>query len=69
MSERPSWSDLPERMAFGVSDGPIMQQGRVALVGTASAVFDHPQIGHRFRGGVVDVGELVLANSLGRECR
>jgi branched-chain amino acid transport system ATP-binding protein len=34
--------------------GLVLQQGRLALAGTAAEVLDHPEIGHLFLGGVID---------------
>jgi branched-chain amino acid transport system ATP-binding protein len=43
------------RRALETSDyGMVLQQGRLALAGSASEVLDHPQIGHLFLGGVID---------------
>jgi len=33
--------------------GLVLQQGRLALAGTAAEVLDHPEIGHLFLGGVI----------------
>jgi len=42
--------------ALGISDyGIVLQQGRLALDGTASDVLNHPEIGHLFLGGVAKV--------------
>ena len=44
------------KKALEVSDhGIVMQQGTLALAGTAREVLDHPQIGHLFLGGTVDL--------------
>jgi branched-chain amino acid transport system ATP-binding protein len=44
------------KKALQVSDhGIVLQQGRLALAGTASEVLDHPEIGHLFLGGAVQV--------------
>lgn len=44
------------KKALEMSDnGIVMQQGTLALAGTATEVLDHPQIGHLFLGGVVEV--------------
>lgn len=44
------------KKALEISDnGIVMQQGTAALTGSAAQVLDHPQIGHLFLGGVVDV--------------
>jgi branched-chain amino acid transport system ATP-binding protein len=44
------------KQALGISDyGIVLQQGRLALDGTAQAVLNHPEIGHLFLGGVVQV--------------
>ncbi len=44
------------KKALEISDNSIvMQQGRVALSGTARDVLDHPQIGHLFLGGAADI--------------
>jgi len=44
------------KQALGVSDyGIVLQQGRLALAGTAKEVLNHPEIGHLFLGGVVAV--------------
>jgi branched-chain amino acid transport system ATP-binding protein len=44
------------KKALGISDyGIVLQQGRLALAGTASQVLHHPEIGHLFLGGVVQV--------------
>ncbi len=44
------------KKALAVSDYAIvLQQGRLALYGTASNVLHHPQIGHLFLGGAVQV--------------
>ena len=44
------------KQALGVSDyGIVLQQGRLALDGTATEVLNHPEIGHLFLGGAVNV--------------
>ncbi len=44
------------KQALGISDyGIVLQQGRLALDGTAQEVLNHPEIGHLFLGGVVRV--------------
>jgi len=44
------------KQALGISDyGIVLQQGRLALDGTAHQVLNHPEIGHLFLGGVVHV--------------
>ncbi|MGH1489592.1 MAG: ABC transporter ATP-binding protein [Acidimicrobiales bacterium] len=44
------------KKALEISDNCIvMQQGRVALAGTAQEVLDHPQIGHLFLGGAAKI--------------
>lgn len=44
------------KKALGRSDyGIVLQQGRLALDGTAPEVLNHPEIGHLFLGGVVQV--------------
>lgn len=44
------------KKALEISDfGIVMQQGRLALAGPAAEVLDHPQIGHLFLGGAVEV--------------
>ena len=44
------------KKALEISDyGIVMQQGRRALDGPAREVLDHPQIGHLFLGGAVDL--------------
>ena len=44
------------KQALGISDyGIVLQQGRLALSGTAEDVLNHPEIGHLFLGGVVKV--------------
>jgi len=44
------------KQALGISDyGIVLQQGRLALDGTASDVLNHPEIGHLFLGGVAKV--------------
>ncbi len=44
------------KKALGISDyGVVLQQGRLALYGTASDVLHHPEIGHLFLGGVAKV--------------
>jgi branched-chain amino acid transport system ATP-binding protein len=44
------------KQALGISDyGIVLQQGRLALDGTAHEVLNHPEIGHLFLGGVVHV--------------
>jgi branched-chain amino acid transport system ATP-binding protein len=44
------------KQALGISDyGIVLQQGRLALDGTAQDVLNHPEIGHLFLGGVVKV--------------
>ena len=44
------------KKALEVSDdGIVMQQGTLALAGTAREVLDHPQIGHLFLGGAVEL--------------
>lgn len=44
------------KQALGISDyGIVLQQGRLALSGTAQEVLNHPEIGHLFLGGVVQV--------------
>ena len=46
------------KQALGVSDyGIVLQQGRLALHGTADEVLNHPEIGHLFLGGAVKVAE------------
>jgi branched-chain amino acid transport system ATP-binding protein len=45
------------RKALEVSDyGIVLQQGRLALAGPAREILEHPQIGHLFLGGAVEVG-------------
>ena len=42
------------KSALEVSDyGLVLQQGRLALAGTASDVLNHPEIGRLFLGGVM----------------
>jgi branched-chain amino acid transport system ATP-binding protein len=42
------------KRALETSDyGMVLQQGRLALAGTASELLDHPEIGHLFLGGVI----------------
>lgn len=42
--------------ALNISDyGIVLQQGRLALDGTAQGVLNHPEIGHLFLGGAVKV--------------
>ncbi|MEM7347578.1 MAG: ABC transporter ATP-binding protein [Chloroflexota bacterium] len=44
------------KQALGISDyGIVLQQGRLALDGTAEAVLNHPEIGHLFLGGAVQI--------------
>ncbi len=44
------------KKALEISDyGIVMQQGRLALAGPAAEILDHPQIGHLFLGGAVQV--------------
>ena len=44
------------KQALGISDyGIVLQQGRRVLDGSAQAVLNHPEIGHLFLGGVVQV--------------
>lgn len=44
------------KKALAISDyGIVLQQGRLALSGTAQDVLNHPEIGHLFLGGVVHV--------------
>jgi branched-chain amino acid transport system ATP-binding protein len=44
------------RKALEVSDyGIVLQQGRLAMAGPAREILDHPQIGHLFLGGAVQV--------------
>ena len=44
------------KKALGISDyGVVLQQGRLALDGTASEVLHHPEIGRLFLGGVAKV--------------
>lgn len=44
------------KKALEISDNAIvMQQGTVALAGTAQEVLDHPQIGNLFHGGAADI--------------
>jgi branched-chain amino acid transport system ATP-binding protein len=44
------------KRALEVSDhGIVLQQGRTVLHGTADDVLHHPQIGHLFLGGTVDI--------------
>ncbi len=53
--------------ALGISDyGIVLQQGRLALDGTAHDVLNHPEIGTLFLGGVADVkqGEPELAEEV-----
>ncbi|HEX9925720.1 MAG TPA: ABC transporter ATP-binding protein [Anaerolineae bacterium] len=48
------------KKALGISDyGLVLQQGRLALAGTASDVLHHPEIGHLFLGGVAKVAGAV----------
>jgi branched-chain amino acid transport system ATP-binding protein len=45
--------------ALGISDyGIVLQQGRMALYGTAHEVLNHPEIGHLFLGGAVHVNNV-----------
>ncbi len=47
------------KKALEISDnGIVMQQGRLALAGPATEILDHPQIGHLFLGGAVDMDDL-----------
>jgi len=42
------------KRALETSDyGLVLQQGRLALAGTAAEVLEHPEIGHLFLGGVI----------------
>lgn len=44
------------KKALAISDyGIVLQQGRLALAGTAQEILNHPEIGHLFLGGVVQV--------------
>ena len=44
------------RKALEISDhGIVLQQGRLALAGSAREVLDHPEIGHLFLGGAVRI--------------
>jgi len=44
------------KKALGISDyGIVLQQGRLALDGTASEVLNHPEISHLFLGGMAKV--------------
>ncbi len=44
------------KKALGISDyGIVLQQGRLAMAGTAQGILNHPEIGHLFLGGVVKV--------------
>lgn len=44
------------KKALSISDyGIVLQQGQLALAGTASAVLNHPEIGHLFLGGAAKV--------------
>ena len=44
------------RKALAISDyGIVLQQGRLALAGTADGILHHPEIGHLFLGGAVHV--------------
>ncbi|MCW1967738.1 MAG: ABC transporter ATP-binding protein [Anaerolineae bacterium] len=44
------------KKALAISDyGIVLQQGRLALDGTADSVLNHPEIGHLFLGGAVQV--------------
>ena len=44
------------RKALEISDyGLVLQQGRLALAGSAAEILEHPQIGHLFLGAAVDV--------------
>ena len=46
------------KKALEMSDhGIVLQQGRLALAGPARDILEHPEIGHLFLGGAVDVGE------------
>lgn len=46
------------KKALAISDyGIVLQQGRLALDGTAQGVLNHPEIGHLFLGGAVRVKE------------
>jgi branched-chain amino acid transport system ATP-binding protein len=46
------------KSALETSDyGMVLQQGRLALAGSASDVLDHPEIGHLFLGGVMRPAE------------
>lgn len=45
--------------ALGISDyGIVLQQGRMALYGTAYEVLNHPEIGHLFLGGAVHINNV-----------
>jgi branched-chain amino acid transport system ATP-binding protein len=46
------------KQALAISDYAIvLQQGRLALFGKASDVLHHPEIGHLFLGGAVNIPE------------
>ncbi|MEZ4730941.1 MAG: ABC transporter ATP-binding protein [Caldilineaceae bacterium] len=46
------------KKALAISDyGLVLQQGRLALAGTADSILHHPEIGHLFLGGAVHVKE------------
>lgn len=46
------------RKALEMSDhGIVLQQGRLALAGTAREILEHPQIGHLFLGAAVEVDD------------
>jgi len=46
------------KKALEISDhGIVMQQGRLALAGSAPEVLDHPQIGHLFLGGAAEIDD------------
>ncbi|MEM7537710.1 MAG: ABC transporter ATP-binding protein [Chloroflexota bacterium] len=46
------------KQALGISDyGIVLQQGRLALSGTAEGVLNHPEIGPLFLGGTVKLDE------------
>jgi branched-chain amino acid transport system ATP-binding protein len=52
------------RKALEMSDhGIVLQQGRLALAGTATEILEHPQIGHLFLGAAVDVDQPAVEDS------
>jgi branched-chain amino acid transport system ATP-binding protein len=53
------------KRALEISDhGLVLQQGRLALAAPAADVLDHPEIGHLFLGGAMQVGGVAEAGGV-----